>query len=88
MHPAVRPALLALIALAAMPVAAPAAAQMREDPKPMPSPRPTRAVARSGRLVTARTSTGGTQSYNCRKPENARRAICKGSARTPAVTPK
>ena len=79
-----RPALVALIAFAATPIAA----QMRDDPKPMPSPTPTKAIARSGRLVTARTTQGGTQSYNCQKPENAKRAVCKGTVKPPRVTPK
>ena len=56
--------------------------------RPQPSPTPTKAVTRSGRLVTARTTNGGTQSYNCLKPENAKRAVCKGATAKPAVTPK
>ena len=77
-------AALALLSL----LAAPAAAQVRGDPKPTPSPKPTKVVSRSDQLVTARTSTGGTQSYNCLKPENARRAVCKGATAKPEVAPK
>lgn len=69
-------------------VAPPAAAQVRGDPKPQPSPKPTKVVTRSDRLVTARTSTGGTQSYNCNRPENAKRAVCKGATGKAAVSPK
>ena len=76
-----------LLAIALL-AAPPAAAQVRGDPKPQPSPKPTAVVTRSDRLVTARTSTGGTQSYNCRKPENAKRAVCKGATERPAVTPR
>ena len=79
-----RPTLIGLTAL----LATPAVAQMRQDPKPTPSPSPTKVVARSGRLVTARTKGGGTQSYNCKRPENAGRAICKGATETLRVTPK
>lgn len=76
------------IALAAALLASPLSAQMSQDPKPQPSPKPTKLVSRSGRLVTARTSNGGTQSYNCNRPENAKRAICKGAKDKPAVAPK
>ena len=69
-------------------LAAPVAAQVKGDPKPQPSPKPTKVVARSGRLVTARTTAGGTQSYNCNRPENAKRAVCKGATGKAAVTPK
>ena len=56
---------------------APVAAQNASRPAATPSPKPTRVVARSGRLVTARTSSGGTQSYNCKTPANRKRKICK-----------
>ena len=78
------PATFAVLAL----VAAPIAAQVKGDPKPQPSPKPTKVVSRSGRLVTARTTAGGTQSYNCNRPENAKRAVCKGVKDKATVTPK
>ena len=78
------PAALAVLSL----LAAPAVAQVKGDPRPQPSPSPTKVVSRSGRLVTARTTTGGTQSYNCNRPENAKRAVCKGATGRPAVTPR
>ncbi|WP_174297827.1 hypothetical protein [Sphingomonas bacterium] len=56
----------------------PLAAQAGGDPRTAPSPTPTRVVARSGRLVTARTTNGGTQSFNCKKPSNAKRKVCRG----------
>ena len=58
-------------------LAAPLAAQTASRPGGSASPTPTKVVARSGRLVTARTSAGGTQSFNCEKPENKRRKVCK-----------
>ncbi|MGI4730849.1 MAG: hypothetical protein ACRYFW_03745 [Janthinobacterium lividum] len=75
-------------ALAFLTLAAPAVAQMRQDPRPSPSPRPTKVVTRSDRLVTARTGNGGTMSYNCKKPENAKRPVCRGTAATPRVLPR
>jgi hypothetical protein len=83
-----RPALLLLAATLALSAALPAAAQVRGDPRPMPSPLPTRVVSHSDRLVTARTTGGGTQSYNCASPANAKRAICRGAARRPRVLPR
>lgn len=65
------------LALAALIVAAPLSAQVRAALKPMPSPSPTKVVARSGRLVTARTTGGGTQSFNCKVPRNAKRKVCR-----------
>lgn len=58
-------------------VALPVAAQTTRSPNPTSSPKPTKVVARNERLVTARTSTGGTQSYNCKTPENRKRKVCK-----------
>ena len=67
--------LLALVAT--MLVATPVAAQTAAHPGATASPKPTKVVVRSGRLVTARTSAGGTQSFNCEKPENMKRKVCK-----------
>ena len=58
-------------------IAAPVAAQTADHPGPAASAKPTKVVVRSGRLVTARTSNGGTQSFNCNKPENMKRKVCK-----------
>lgn len=70
-----RPLLLAFAATTL--IALPVSAQTANRPGPTASPKPTKVVARSGRLVTARTSTGGTQSFNCNKPEDRKRAVCK-----------
>ena len=82
-----RPIIAAILAALTI-TAVPAASQMRQDPKPTPSPSSTKVVTRSDRLVTARTSTGGTLSYNCRKPENARRSVCRGTNKPPRVVPR
>lgn len=58
-------------------LAAPSAAQTAVNPNPTASPKPTKVVMHSGRLVTARTSNGGTQSFNCNTPENKKRKVCR-----------
>ena len=72
----IRSALL-LAALASALVWPVAAAPAEVRPAPSPTPKPTKVVARSERLVTARTSDGGTLSYNCKKPENRKRKVCR-----------
>ena len=66
------------VLLATVLIAFPAGAQVHHRaPAVSPSPQPTRVVVRSGRLVTARTQGGGTQSFNCRAPQNARKPVCR-----------
>ena len=72
---ALRPLLLAFVS--AVLVASPVAAQTPNHPGATASTKATKVVTRSGRPVTARSSTGGTQSFDCNKPENKKRAVCK-----------